>query len=266
MNKLKIIILFLGVALFSVPGFVVAAADSVNVGAMVPSRVSKPKSSIVLNASETLADPANHSILLTIYLKDEFGNPLPNLNVEITSNRGDIDILGILTGADQGKTQSKTAKGRTNDEGMISFKITSFMPGDVTLKIVADTLIEFDPITVKFLPLPFPANVTISLPIPFSKNSWKIYDTPVMAGGNMTPVEIQAKQLANTGMKVEIPFWPLLIVGIWLFSAPFFVIMNFYTLRRSRQTEKREVELLEKIAKHEDLVKLREDLRAKYGR
>jgi len=233
-------------------------AENVNVSAIVPSDVSKSKSQIVLNAKETLVDPENHSILLSIYLYDNSSNPLSDLWVEISSNRGGVDIIEEVL-CTEFEENSGSAKCKTDANGQASFKISSYTPGEVTLSITADTIVEFDAVKIKFLPLPFPTNLTLVLHIPWLDKELTLLAPPAEAE-EMSKAQIEAQKLANTGTKINIPFWPAVTVLGFIVLSPIFLFWNFWNLSRLRKLEKREVELLKKIAAHDGMENLRKEV------
>ncbi len=219
-------------------------AESVAVSAVVPSEVSAIKSHTTVSANETLADPVNHSVLLTIYLLDEDGNPLPDLVVRITSNRGSVDIIEAVNKIGSGDPNMN--EDTTDANGRVSFRIGSWMSGDAILTITADNLIELPAQQVKFLPLPFPTDLTITIPIPFIEEEIVLL-TPKTQEQELTPEQREAKRLVNTGTKVEIPFWIFMLIGIFILSIPILGIVSFIYLRRIRNAERREMALLQKL-------------------
>ena len=221
------------------------------VSAIVPSKVIKDKSEVYLNPSETLADPTSHQIFLKVTLRDNSDNPLPNLDVWIWTNRGAVDLIQILTGPDADSQQTgpngQGKKGKTDANGEISFSISSWTPGEAVLYIKADSLIDFDSQNIKFDPLPFPAQVTLAVPLP-GGGEIVLLAPPEQ---KLTPEQKEAKKLANIGTKITIPFWVFVLVFLWLFLIPLFIILMALSIRKIRRTERRELVLLEKIAEFE---------------
>ena len=74
-----------------------AEAQNYSTTATVPSPVSVKKSTVDLNASEVLAEPESHSILLTVTLKDDEQKPISNRKVEVVSNRGIVDVIEAVS-------------------------------------------------------------------------------------------------------------------------------------------------------------------------
>jgi len=229
----KFLLLFIFLTLLIFPNIVSAqVSDNVSVSTTVDSKVSKTLSKITLNTAETLADPASHFILMTVLLVDSANIPLPNLVVIVTSNRGSIDIIEPVT------------TNTTDVNGLVSFKISSFVPGQAILLVNADNLINFNPTDVKFDPLPFPADVTVTVPIPFSKHEITIY---APKKEDLSQLQIDAKKLVNTGTKVNIPFLYFLLFLIIIILCPVFIILNFINVRKIRKMEKQTLEELQRI-------------------
>ncbi|GAG54874.1 unnamed protein product, partial [marine sediment metagenome] len=103
----------------------VKAVGNVNVSAIVPSEVSKPHSKVTLSATEVLADPQNHFIIITITLYDDSNNPLPDLWVEAETNRGEIDVCEPCCFCSEIMAQQDIKRCKTNAEGKAAFRISS---------------------------------------------------------------------------------------------------------------------------------------------
>jgi len=233
------------------------AEQNIQVTATVPSDVAKKHSCHCskINTNETLTDPVNHWIILEVCTRDKNKNPLANKKVEVRTNRGSIDIFEYVVEID-GQLISQQAKtGLTNAQGKAFFKISSWTPGEATINIIVDNIVELCPITVTFLPLPFPTDVTIGVKVPGIEKELILY-APTEATeeetGKLSEEKKEAKKLANTGTKIDLPFWPLLIIAILIILIPVLLIWNFVNLRRVKNLERKEVELLEKIANKQD--------------
>lgn len=269
MRKISVFLLTIFVILtFYIPNRARAVdqtqAAEVNMAAQVTSPVSKANSSVQLNAQETLADPVNHPLLLTVILLDKDQKPLPDKDVAVTSNRGNVDIIEATSKLSQYQVHaaevSAMQKDQTNKEGQVSFRITSFIPGQAFLKIMADTIIELPSQTIKFDPLPFPSNLTISVAVPFSQKEWTIF-SPRLQKEKLSSLQKEAETLANTGTKIKFNFWAIFFIFALLILSPLFVILNFANLKKLREVEKEEIELLKKIAVSHNLDHLQTEIK-----
>ena len=239
-------------------------AEDVNVSATVESKVSKAQSSVETNTKETLADPASHSILLTIVLKDADGNPMPNILVIVTSNRGQVDIIEAVSKLASGKTSNRMLGGlafgraqaaevsdmqkdKTDANGQVQFRVTSFIPGEVIFTVLADALITLDPIKVTFEPLPYPANITVSITNPITGKEIVLYSPKKQIDEGLSGAQITAERLVNTGTKIQLSFWYLAIPILLILLCPLFIILNFFNLRKMRWLEKEQTLLLKKM-------------------
>jgi len=224
---------------------------NVNVAATVDSKVSKLKSTVETNTQTTLADPTNHSILLTITLKDADGNPMPNVLVIVTSNRGQVDIIEAVSKLAPGTVQaaeiSDMQKDKTDENGQVQFRITSFISGEAILTVTADSLIILDPIKVTFEPLPFPTNITVSITNPITGKEITLYSPKQQIEQGLSGTQINAKQLVNTGTKIQLSFWFVVIPTVIIILFLLFIILNFFNLRKMRWMEQEQVLLLKKM-------------------
>ncbi|MGA2667040.1 MAG: hypothetical protein ABSE91_03035 [Patescibacteria group bacterium] len=227
------------------------SSAEVNVSAVVDSKVSKIQSSVDTNTQETLSDPASHSILLTITLKDADGNPMPNISVVVTSNRGQVDIIEAVSKLGPGKVQaadiSDMQKDTTDQNGQVQFRVTSFIPGEAVFTVVADTLVTLNPIKVTFDPPPFPTNVTVGMTNPITGKEITLYSPKQQIDEGLSGAQIAAQKLVNTGTKIQISFWVLAWPTLLILLCPLFIILNFLNLRRMRWMEGEQVKLLQKM-------------------
>ncbi|OGD56352.1 hypothetical protein A2V71_01395 [Candidatus Berkelbacteria bacterium RBG_13_40_8] len=241
---------FLLFPLFSAHAQEKAQAESATVSATVDSPVSVEKSKVTLNTIETLADPVNHPILLAVTLYDKDQKPLPDRGVFVTSNRGDVDVIEATSKLSQYQVHaaeiSDMQKDKTDKDGKVSFRITSFIPGKVILQVLADNVVALDTQTIQFKTLPFPTELTITLALPWTQQEWTIF-SPQLQEENLTPSQKEAKIIANPGTKIKINFWvfaPFLLIGIGI---PIFIILNFLNLRKMHKMEKEQTLLLKKM-------------------
>jgi len=241
-----------------------AQAADVNVSATIESPVSKDESYSNFNTTETLADPVNHPILLTVYLLDSNRKPVAGREVTVTSNRGNVDIIEATSKISQFQIKaaeiSTIQKDKTDNEGKVSFRITSFISGKAILQIIADNIVKLKEQTIQFAPLPFPANLTISVAMPFSQKEWTIF-SPRLQEENLSSLQKEAKTLVNPGTKIKLNFWAVFLALALIILSPFFILLNFINVRKLRKTEKLEIDLLKRIVGASDLTGLRQEVK-----
>lgn len=227
-----------------------AEAQNYSTTATVPSPVSVKKSTVDLNASEVLAEPESHSILLTVTLKDDEQKPISNRKVEVVSNRGIVDVIEAVSKISEFKVQAAESGtvsplqfDETDKNGQTAFRITSFISGESILSITADSVVQLESVKIKFLPLPFPANLTIVIKSPFSNKEWSLI-SPQYQEEKLSAEQKEAKKLVNTGSKIHLPLWLFAILVFLLIGCPVFIILNFVNLRKLKKMEKQELNLL----------------------
>ncbi len=225
---------------FSIP--LQSRAESVTLAMTVPSQVSLNYSYSTLEPKETLADPINHPSLLTVYLRDQNKNPLVDKNVEVSSSRGNIDVIEAtskLSSSEAGSLDiSDYQKDRTDVNGQASFRIASSIPGEATLNITADNIVKLPSQNIKFLPLPFPADLTLSVDLPFTEKELIIISPPVKKS---------QESISPEGVKMQIPFWWLILPNFIIIICLIFIILNFLNLRKIRKFEEQEAKFLKKL-------------------
>ena len=262
--SLILAVLFLGL-IFLVSNHSSAASGSVRVGATIDSRVSATNSYITLSAAETLADPENHPILMTVYLLDTGGNAVPDITVECNSSRGSVDIVELF--ASDGQTILDTNSGKSDENGIIRFRLSSYTPGSATFSVLVDTLLSLTDQNVKFTALPFPGNIEVSVQLPPAMGGHKLVIIPSNTGSSgsevteQTEETAQAWQVARTasdiGTTLNIPFWLISSVILLATLLPLLLIIIIFLALKSRKQQKKELLLLEQIAQaeHVDQVK-----------
>lgn len=227
-----------------------ADAADVSVTGQVPSPVSKEKSYSTLNTTTTLADPANHPLLLTIYLLDNNQKPVANREVVVVSNRGQVDIIeeisqiSFIPAANAAEIR-EGQKGTTDSEGKVYFRVTSFIPGKATLKILGDS-VELKSQTIEFSSLPFPTNLTLTVGLPFSDREI-VFFSPRQQETHFSLAQQDAHALSNNETKIKFNFWAVLILVAVILAIPFFIVLNFVNLRKIRWMEKEQTLLLKKM-------------------
>lgn len=226
-----------------------AQAEEFNVNAQVLSPVSADNSYTQVNAQETLADPVNHPILLMVTLFDKNGVALPEREVTLTSDRGNVDIIEATSKISEYQVHaaeiSSFQKDKTDDNGMVSFRVTSFIPGRAILSVKADS-VELKSQTVKFTSLPFPLDLTITVDLLWTQKGWTIF-SPHLQEENLSPLQKEAKIIANPGAKIKINFWIFALFLLIVIGMPIFIILNFINLRKMRWMEKEQTLLLKKM-------------------
>lgn len=250
MKKYFLLIVFLIAIVLPLKAFSQSSGDVI-VSATVDSKVSKLQSSINTNTTETLADPSSHSVLLTITLKDVNGKPMPNILVIVTSGRGQVDIIEAVSKLAPGTVHAAEIndmqKDKTDENGQVQFRVTSFVPGEAIFTVLADTLVTLDPIKVTFEPLPFPTDLTVSIDNPFTNKEIVLYSPKQQLDRGLSGAQIVAKKLVNTGTKIQISFWYVIIPILLIFLCPLFIILNFFNLRKMRKMEQEQTLLLKKM-------------------
>jgi len=249
-KKIFLVLILLAFIVLPLKALAQSTAD-VNVSATVDSKVSKVQSTIDTSTKETLADPASHSILLTITLKDADGNPMPNIPVVVTSSRGQVDIIEAVSKLAPGHAQaaeiSDMQKDKTDENGQVQFRVTSFVPGEAIFTVLADTLVTLAPIKVTFEPLPFPTNITVSVTNPFNHKDITLYSPKKQEDSNLSDTQIAAERLVNTGTKIQLSIWFILTPALIVLLCVTFIILNFLNLRKMRRMEQEQVSLLKKM-------------------
>lgn len=245
-----------------------AKAEDVNVGTTIDSRVSKDNSQITLSTTETLADPSSHPVLLTIIILDKNGIPLPKKEVIVTSNRGKVDTIEAVSKISAFLPETSASEispiqeEKSDEEGKVSFRISSFMPGQVVLKIVADS-VELKSQTIIFEPRPFTANVTIAVYSVILRREFIIF-APKLQEQELSAAQIESKKLINPETKITIYGWTALLVLLIIFGTPFLLLINFINLRKMRKYAKQDSErlklTLDKILSAQDINALKSEI------
>jgi len=249
------------ISLSSIASAASQIASNFNVSGSVHSPVDKEKSKMEISAKETLADPSSHSILLTFRLVDSEGNPISDRQVEVYSNRGQVDIIEAVSKLSQYKAQasniSDLQKDNTNQDGIANFRISSFIPGEAVISAIADNVVNLGSVKFTFLPPPFPANITISVGLPGQKE-WVLLSPPEQ---NLSPTQKAAKRLVNSGTKVKIPFWVFVSLSLWFLFTPVALLVMIGFFAKIRKVEKEEFALLKTVAEARDLNSLQDGLK-----
>jgi hypothetical protein len=240
MKFIYVLIFSLSLPIIAIPYSAHAATETVS--ATIDSKISKAHSTVTVSAYEVLADPASHSILITVTLHDAADAPLPGLNVVLSSTRGSVDIIEAISKLGTGLGYDDMRRDVTNAQGVAAFKISSYIPGKTTINILADQIVSFDPVDLQFDPLPFPANVTITVTIPGSNKEIILFE----------PKYKTSDKLVNLGTKIQIPLIYFLLFIVVIILCPILLILNYMNLRKIRRMEKEALQHLENIEKKEE--------------
>lgn len=231
MKKIILFLLFLGL-FFGKLGFI--RAESVNVNAVVPSKVCLQYSAVTQNVNNLLSDLSQRAII-TVKVYDCSNNPLKDIPLAISSNRGEVDWIrfsdsgGNLLDLVDGKPV-----GKSDENGFAYIRVASKVPGEAQLTVVADTLVEFEPVKIKFLPLPFPTNVTVSVEVPSFINQDKKITLFKPSGAD----KIDREKLVNLGVEIIVPFWLVVLVLSLLAMTPLLFVVIIALLGRIKKYEK----------------------------
>ena len=226
-------------AVVMIPSVAMAQTLSeVTVSGYVPSPVDATLSKVEVNTPKTMADPISHPILVYINLVDKENSPLSNKLVVVDSNRGSADAIESM-----GKLAKKAVEGEfkmnqdyTDDMGRVSFRLTSFIPGQVNLSITADNMIKLSPVQVEFVPRPFPAYLDVRVDLPFSQRDLYLVSSSYNEGG-LTNLQKESAESIDIGSEIRIPFWLLLIIFLIIVIPPMLLIINIINVRKMRKEQ-----------------------------
>lgn len=224
-----------------------AFAESYTVMGQVPSQVSKENSTVETNSNKTLADPVNHPILITITLQDKNNIPLVHKIVQLTSSRGSVDIIEATSKVSDIKARAaenieeEMQKDYSDDNGKVSFRITSFTPGKAKIAVLADGVVKLSDNEIEFEPLPFPTFLSIVVKLPYNK------ELVLMSGDYqneyLSDYQRQVVGQINPKTKLIFPFWFFVLFSAVIISILLLIIMNLINFYRFRKIEKIERKL-----------------------
>ncbi|MDO8650506.1 MAG: Ig-like domain-containing protein [Candidatus Berkelbacteria bacterium] len=221
----------------------VVAQSEVTLSANVLSGVSPGVSTFVSDILQLPADGKSVVILTATILSKE-GEALPNKEVVVSSNRGEVDTILCYSGS----TLTNSHKTVTDSEGKARCAASSEVPGNATFTAIAEGITLDDKPTVTFTPLPFLTNLTIKVNLP--------------GGGKLTilepvtpkPSKPANERLVNTDVELQIPFWVVLVIILFFLTEPILIILVLRLSRKVRrgfEAEKmalaKEQELLAKV-------------------
>ncbi len=246
MKQIKLIFLaFFFAAVLSI-GCVSAALvenASVNVGAIVPSKACPQYSSIVSNVSEILADNSQ-KVTITVKTYDCSNVALPDVPVVLRSNRGVLDnIYNQSAGVGNGLDGLRAI---TDENGFVFFEVYSSVPGEAIFTAVADDLVTIGDVKIKFLSLPFPKNVTVTIKVPSVIG--RITGNKINKITILQPEEMQYDETrtVNLGVQIDIPFWVALFIFISILLNILLLLVILILNIRLRVAQNKEVKEISK--------------------
>jgi hypothetical protein len=244
-----IILSLLGLALMSGVSPVTAAATddaavkaAITVAATVPSRACPQFTIISTNVPEALADNSQ-KILVSVQLKDCEQALFPNSSVFLSTNRGAIDRADVVTASGSVVKQGygTGVEGITGSDGKIYFNVYSDVPGEAILSLKADNTLLLGTKTVKFLALPFPKNISISISVPpIIGNIIPGYNKKESTLPLFVPQTQQydTAKIVNLGVDLRLPFWLFILLALIILAIPTLSTSNILLLRRIRKEQK----------------------------
>lgn len=217
-----------------------AGASYYTVTADVPSPVSKDNSKIQLNSTSTLADPASHSVLMTVTLLNAKGDPVSHRPVKVSSSRGDADIIESTSKlvaqravGEEAKADNNISTDDSDDNGRVSFRITSFIPGSAEIDTVADSVVALSSSTVEFRPLPFPIYLTAAVKIPLVKNEVTLFSADYK-NKNLSASQLQSADNINPTAKISIPSWLFLTIALFALLVLALLVITTYKVSAAK--------------------------------
>ncbi|MEK7202469.1 MAG: hypothetical protein AAB669_02985 [Patescibacteria group bacterium] len=231
-----------------IPAIVLAQNTTVN--ATVVSSVNAGISTFVSDIVQLPAD-GKSAVVLTATILSKEGLALPNKQVSVSSNRGDVDTILCYSGS----TLTNSRATVTDTEGKARCAASSEVPGNSTFTAVAEGVTLDDKPTVTFTPLPFLTNLTIKINLPGGGQ------LTVLEPAKPKPSKPANERLVNTDVELQIPFWVLLVIILFFLTEPVLIILILRLSRKVRRgfaAEKlalaKEQELLAKIYQLESRV------------
>ncbi|QQG49941.1 MAG: Ig-like domain-containing protein [Candidatus Berkelbacteria bacterium] len=226
------VLLTYSLALIFVPT-ALAQTNSV-VNANVVSSVSATNSSFVADLAELPADGTS-MVTLTATIVDANNLPLPQKEVIVTSNRGDIDTIRCYAGS----TLTEENKATTDTNGVARCGARSLVPGEATFTATADTVILEDKPVVKFTPLPILTQLKITVKTPGGGQVTLVQPpapsaTPSSPTGEGLDHSPSSDKLVDTGINLQIPFWVFIITALFFLLIPVLLLIIIVLIRKIR--------------------------------
>jgi len=213
----------------------------------VSSQVSKAESTVLTNTKETLADPVNHPVLLTISAKDSSGKTMEGIKISVHSNRGSVDVVEAMDKISTFQTvsaDSEASSTLTDKHGQASIRVTTFIPGKAILTIDADG-VTLDPVDINFLALPFPSIVTLEVGLPFTQKNLTLYQPAKVNEEKLSEGQKEAMKSFSTGTVVKVPFLLFCLLVVVCIVSPILVLINFINLNILKHNEAYQNKLLQ---------------------
>lgn len=211
-----------------------AAQTTSTVNANVVSSVSATNSSLVADLAELPADGSS-TVILTATIVDANNLPLPQKEVTVTSNRGDIDTIRCYAGS----TLTEESKATTDASGVARCSARSVVPGEATFTAVADTITLEDKPVVKFTPLPIITQLKITVKTPGGGQVTLVQPptstTPTTPTGEPLDHSSSSDKLVDTGINLQIPFWVFIITAFFFLLIPVLLLIIIVLIRKIRQ-------------------------------
>ncbi|HUD20546.1 MAG TPA: invasin domain 3-containing protein [Candidatus Saccharimonadales bacterium] len=223
------IVTCLAIGLFATLSPLVARAQTnVQVTGQVPSVVNGTLSTVVANLVELPADGTS-LVIITVTLADKDGNLVAGKDVQLSSNRGSVDIVGAYDG--NNLTESST--GTSSSSGIVRFAARSYAAGQATFSTYADNYLTLDEKpTVTFTPLPVLSNLSVTVTLPGGTTLTLLQPKAPTTEKS----DLANKSLVNNQLNLRIPFWAFLVVVIILLLDPILLFLVLYLIRRTKKS------------------------------
>jgi hypothetical protein len=243
MTNMKI---FFRIALLVLAGFVVLTkslvfAESTAILATVPSKACPQFTIISTNVPEALADNTQ-KVLVTVELKDCSEELLDGIPITLTTNRAAVDHADVVSSGGEVLEQGygSGVNATTGVDGRVYFSVYTDVPGEVIITLKADYIVLLGTKNVKFLPIPFPKNISVSVVVPpVIGNLFPGYDEK----DKTLPLFVPAKQqfddakIVNLGVDLQIPLWSFLLFALVILAIPTLSTTNILLLRHIRKEQ-----------------------------
>lgn len=247
---IRILVLALAI-IFGSHGLASAQTTS-EVNANVTSSVSSTNSSVVTDLSALPADGIS-SVLITVTIVDAGNVALPQKEVVVSSNRGQVDTIRCYVG----DTLTNDNITTTSASGIAKCTARSLAPGQATFSVTAEAVALDDKPTVTFTPLPVLQKLKVVVKLPGGGNLTIIEPAPLDEPSH----ESGDARLVDTGVNLQIPFVSFMTGLIILLLIPILFLIILILIRRYRRllvalgkSNEQEKEWLAKIYQLEQVV------------
>ncbi|GEM_PF-1142552 len=252
---------------FITPLFAKEVVRDVRVSARVPSTVSPEHSTIQLSKTQAVADPTkDQPVFLTVYLRDAKQKPLPKVEVTLTSSRGDLDVIEAVSKLSLQNhyalrvNVSKMKSDLTDSDGKVSFRVSSFTPGEVVLLIKADSGVTLPAQTIRFLPTSLWDELTITFPLLGTDKEIALLNPEAELTKDLSPLQLEARRKVHVDAKVRVPGWLLVLTLFAIINIVGFLMFVLAMLGKIKRLEHEEVVLLRKIFHTKKIERLKKSL------